>query len=56
MQPTEAERAAWQRAAEADLAEQQKRCTSPVTPANPIQPHQPGHSYSLRGNTVPPRR
>lgn len=51
MKMTEREQREWHRAYDADLAEQRRRCTSPVTPANPIQPRQPGHRYSLRGGT-----
>ena len=34
---TPTERAAWHRAYEAEQQRQRKRCTQPVTPANPIQ-------------------
>lgn len=34
---------------------QRKRCTQPVSPANPIMPRDPGHRYSLRSGQGPKR-
>lgn len=53
---TESERQAWHRAEQQRIEARRRYCTSPVTPATPIVPRDPGHSYSLRGEGALPRR
>lgn len=43
---TEQERLAWQRAYERAREDERRRCTSPISPANPVRSAQP--VYPLR--------